>query len=292
MRSPRASARLAALLVLLAPAASAAQPARPEPGVEAGPSAQEAAPADDSARTPAQPPAADESPDAQPPAADDESPDAQPPPQAPGIPIYVPPSRGSTQGIRVGAATRGLEGGPAPLEALAPDHVAFTTREQPVLYWYLPDATGARVDLMIVEPSRPDPLFDLTLGQGAEAGVHALSLAERGVRLRKGVAYQWLVALVPRPSSGAEDVLAGGVVQRVDAGPELSRALAAAPADERWRVYAHYGVWYDALSGISERIRAQPESARLHELRAQLLREGGLRGASAWDSAAARAAAR
>lgn len=284
--SARPSALLLALLVALAPAAGPAEPPRPE-------TAEEAPPRTEEAPLPAAPPA--EAPAAEAPADERETQDAQvpsePPPQPSGIPIYVPPSRGSPQGNRVGAATRGLEGNGAQLEALAPDHVAFTTREQPVLWWYVPVATRARVDFMLLEPSRPDPLFDLTLSEGAEAGLHALSLAEHGVRLRKGLAYQWMVALVPRPSSAAADLIAGGVVQRVDAGPELRGALAASPADEHWRVYARYGVWYDALNGISEQIRARPGSARLHELRAQLLHEGGLPGASAWDSAAARAAA-
>jgi hypothetical protein len=287
------AALLTALLVLLAPAARPAEPSRPPASAEAAPRAGDVAPSARQAAPSAGAPAAAS---AEAPSADDETQGAQrpnePSPQPPGIPIYVPPSRGTTHGIRVGAATRGLDAEGVQLEALAPDHVAFTTREQPVLWWYLPAATEARVDFMLVEPSRPDPLFDLTLSEGAEAGLHALPLAERGVRLRKGVAYQWLVALVERPSRGAPDLIAGGVVQRVDVGPELRRALAASPAHERWRAYARYGVWYDALSGISEQIRARPGNARLHDLRAQLLREGGLPGASAWDSAAARAAAR
>lgn len=202
------------------------------------------------------------------------------------LPIYVPAARGDTP-ARVGGATRGVGGGK--IEALAPDHLAFTTVAQPVLWWYQPEVTSARVDFILVDTESPDPLVDVTLRQGAEQGVYPVPLAEHGVRLEPGRAYQWLVALVPNPRSRSEDVVSGGLVQRVAPGPELSAALESAPASSRWRAYARYGVWYEALNGISEQIRKQPGNRSLRNQRAQLLRDGKLAGAAAWDRAESRA---
>lgn len=210
---------------------------------------------------------------------------AEEPPQGVEVPIYVPLPRGHIP-VRVGAATRGIRAGE--IEALAPDHVAFTTAAQPVLWWYLPEATSARVDFILVDTARPDPLVDITLHRGAGPGAHPVPLAEHGVRLETGRAYQWLVALVPNPRSRSEDVVSGGIVQRVAVGPELRGALESSPASQRWRVYARYGVWYEALSGISEQIRRQPGNRSLRSQRAQLLRDGKLAVAAAWDRAAAR----
>lgn len=270
--------------LVCAPLAATAQV---DPGEESPPEAVPETPdsAASAEATGTQAPASSEgAPQPEPPKDSEVAPVAAPPP------IYVPPGRGNLTQARAGAATRGLHPGLATLELLAPAPPAFTTREQPVLWWYLPAAIPARVDFLLVDPERSEPLVDTTLREAAEPGMHAVPLAEHGARLEKGRPYEWFVVLVPDPANRSRDVISGGVVQRVDAGPELRSALQSSPETQRWHVLAHYGVWYDALDGISQQIRQRPRDARLRGLRAQLLSEGGLAGASEHDRAAARAA--
>lgn len=233
--------------------------------------AQQADPQEDEAPAPSEPEKEDE----------ERPPDPEPSKgQIPGV--YVPPSRGSVQ-VRVGAASRGEQPGLPYLEALAPAHVALTTQEQPVLWWYLGEPTDVRIDLVVIDDHSVAPLLEVTAPAGLVAGIHGLDLAKRGLRLEPDRVYQWFVALVPEPERRSRDVIASGAIRRVSQTPELESALAAAPPADRWMVYARNGVWYDALTGVSRRIEAGESGLRAQ--RSQLLGEGSLPRAAEWDRA-------
>ena len=70
---------------------------------------------------------------------------------------------------------------------------------------------------------------------------------------------------------------------KVEPGADLVETLEAAPLGEQGRIYAERGLWYDALAFISAGIDRNPDDARLRELRAGLLEEGGLSGAADFD---------
>jgi hypothetical protein len=197
------------------------------------------------------------------------------------VPVYRPPTRGAPAG-RVGGGTRGLPGRVA-VAVLAPDHVGLTTREQPTLHWFLtPDAT-APVEITVVDPARSQPLLALTLPPPVRAGIHGVRLADHGVRLSPGIQYQWSVAVVLDPDRRSRDVVASGAVERVEP-PEPVRARAGqATAAELPFVYADAGLWYDAVTALSERVEAAPGDETPRRQRAALLEQVGLREAAAFD---------
>jgi hypothetical protein len=198
------------------------------------------------------------------------------------LPVYIPPARGTIR-VRVGAATRGAREDHPALDALAPDHVAFTTEAQPVLCWYLSAATDTRIDISLIDDRSSQPLLELTVPPGIEPGVQVLRLADHDVSQETGRVYQWFVALVPDPRRRSADVIASGAVERVQPGPELSRALASMAAGDDWRVYAGHGVWYDALARLSARIREDPRNRGLRSARLQLFEQVDLPQAAAHD---------
>jgi hypothetical protein len=167
---------------------------------------------------------------------------------------------------------RGAAAGvPAP-QVLAPAHVGRTSRESPTLYWFLPGATSLPVEVTIVDPGGVDPLLEKTLPGPVVAGIHALRLAEYGVRLAPGVDYQWFVTLVVDPARRSNDVVSGGSIRREPA-PE---ALATAPLERHAHAYAEAGLWYDAFDQLSTWLAAEPGAALLHAHRAALLEQVGL----------------
>jgi hypothetical protein len=198
------------------------------------------------------------------------------------VPIYVPPARGTVK-IRVGAATRGERRDVPGIIALAPDHVALTTKAQPTLCWFLSAKTDTRIDIALIDDRSVEPLLEFTVRAGIEPGVHTLRLADRGIHLEQGRVYQWFVALVPDPERRSKDVIAGGAIERVAVDPELARALTAAPAQEAWRTFAGHGIWYDAIATLSEQISADPGNRALRSLRARLLDEVDLQRVAAHD---------
>jgi hypothetical protein len=108
------------------------------------------------------------------------------------------------------------------------------------------------------------------------AGLHAIRLAEHVVRLETGVPYRWYVAVVPDVNRRSKDILAGGMIERVQPPEGLLDRLARARPEERPAIHAEAGLWYDALAASSELIGSAPDNAALRQQRAALLTQVGL----------------
>jgi hypothetical protein len=106
--------------------------------------------------------------------------------------------------------------------------------------------------------------------------VQCVRLADYGVRLKTGVPYQWFVVVVVDPEQRSRDIIGGGEIERVDLDKALKTQLEKGKAADAPYRYAEAGIWYDALSVISERIAAAPNKADLRKQRASLLRQVGL----------------
>jgi len=197
--------------------------------------------------------------------------------------LYVPPEIG-LPARRIGAGTRGM-GRQASLQILAPDHLGYTTEEQPTLYWYLAEPTTTRIIFTIRDETSIEPLVDVELPSPEKAGVQALRLTEHGVKLRPGASYQWFISLVPNPARRSKDFTVGAWISRREPDAALRGKLAAADGREP-SAYAQSGLWYDAIAAFSARIAAAPRDAALHEQRATLLEQAGLSEVAAYDRAA------
>ncbi len=183
---------------------------------------------------------------------------------------------------RVGGNLRGLPEALPSVAVLAPDHLALTLSERPTLYWYLSRPTTARIELVVVDPRDSRPIVEAVVA-GERAGIQAFSLAERGVRLEPGVAYEWSVAVVADPAQRSRDVVAGGALQRIEPSADLRSRLAVAGDTERAGVLAAEGIWYDALAALSEPLAERPGDASLRARRAAVLEHAGLPEVAAFE---------
>jgi hypothetical protein len=191
------------------------------------------------------------------------------------LPIYIPSSRGATK-TRVGAATRGQRTDFPALDALAPDHVGITSQAQPTLCWHLAAESNTRIDVTLIDDKSVKPMLELTLSAPVQAGVRTLRLPDHGLRLEPDKVYQWFVALVPDPQRRSNDIIASGAIERRDPPEALRRELAATDPSRAYEVLARHGVWYDAIAGLSDQIKADPENGNLRAARAALLEQIGL----------------
>ncbi len=201
--------------------------------------------------------------------------DKKPAVAGPVTPVYKPPLRGAPGG-RVGGGTRGTAREVFVLSVLAPDHSGLTASEQPSLYWYISAATALPVELTVMDPDTTQPLLELRVATPIEAGIHRLRLSDHGVRLAPGRAYRWYVAVVPDSGRRSRDILAGGAIQRVNPSGEMAARLGQARREELPSIYAEAGLWYDALTAMSELIESAPDDAGLRRQRAALLTQIGL----------------
>lgn len=199
------------------------------------------------------------------------------------IPTYKPPLRGAPAS-RVGGGSRGADSGAAPrIAVLAPDHTGYTTQEQPNLYWYLSKPVATRLEITVINDQSVQPLLEQKLETPSQAGIQRLRLKDFGIRLKPGIEYRWFVGLVADPQQRSNDVIASGTIQRNEPTPALLAKLAKAGKPGIPFVYAEEGIWYDAITSISELIAANPKDAALRQQRAALLEQAGLDEAAGFD---------
>ena len=234
--------------------------------------------------------------DAAPPAAADAKPadGAAAAPAKRGLLKYTPPkTAGGGARIDGDGGSRGPDVKLPGICVLAPKEAAVTTNEQPSLYWYqagpMPEKVlkTARVEITVLDPKNPKPLVKVAsalAGQkDAGAGIHRLALGKQKVSLQPGVTYKWTVALIPDPANRSQDVITSAAIQRIEPSKELTAALSTAAPGDKAAVYAQNGVWYDAVEAISAEIDKDPKNTDARKMRGELLEQGGLKDAAAFD---------
>lgn len=206
---------------------------------------------------------------------------------AAGAPVFKPPLRGAPS-RRVGGSSRGVSDALPAVMVLVPDDVGLTTSGQPALYWYLSKPTSVRVEVTLIDEKGEQPLVEYAVQNANGPAVHRVDLAQRNVSLKPGVEYQWSISVVPNPDERSNDVMAGGVVKRVDLPAKIAaRRAAGASKEELAALYAEEGIWYDAIGLYSELIDERPKDAGLRAKRAALLDQVGLKEVAAFDRKAA-----
>jgi len=161
------------------------------------------------------------------------------------------------------------------LLVLAPKNTGRTTKEQPTLFWYLSGTTPHPIFVTIIEQGGIAPLVEKRVTAPKAGGLQQFRLSDHNARLKSGVKYQWFVNIVPDAERRSKDMIAEGLIERV-ASPKLQGQVNRTNLREAARLYASSGIWYDALSTISEAIALAPDDSTLQQERAALLAKEGL----------------
>jgi hypothetical protein len=191
------------------------------------------------------------------------------------VPVYVPPKRGAPL-ARVGGGSRGVDDGLPYISVITPDHVGYTSKAQPVLYWYISEDMKTRFEFALINDDDIEPIAEVVSEQQMTAGLNSMNLADQGVTLQPGVAYQWSVALVSDANKRSSDVVSSGQIELITLTAEQQSALDNASEDERVMLLAQEGYWYDTFAGLSELIANDPGNNELRAQRAALLEQIGL----------------
>jgi hypothetical protein len=196
-------------------------------------------------------------------------------PAASDLPVYKP-RRDSLPRARVGGVVRGLEGKDPVVAPLCPDHVGFTEKKEPTLYWYLSKTTTLPIVFTLVDSRAIRPMAEVRIPPPSAPGIQVIRLKEYGLSLTPDVQYKWFVSLVRDPGSPSSDVVAGGIIERVDPVESLMLRPHCADPMDAVCMYAQNGLWYDALAAVSELIDSAPKDCALRRKRAFLLQQVGL----------------
>ena len=192
------------------------------------------------------------------------------------IPVYKPPKRGVAPNALAGGGSRGIESGLSTISVLAPDHIGLTVREQPSLFWYLAEPISNKIEFTLINNQAVRPLLKTNLKISVKPGVQRLNLEDYDVRLSPGKHYQWILSLLPDPDHSSQDIIVGGAIECIESTQELTEKLAQESKAKAPHVYAEAGLWYDALSAISDLIDSTPDDTVLRKQHALLLEQVGL----------------
>ena len=158
---------------------------------------------------------------------------------------------------------------------LTPESAGYTVSESPTLYYYVTDDTTFQFEITINRDEQT--VVQMRRSEKIKAGLHGVSLSNLGIKLEKGVDYEWNVALIPNPLQGSLDISSTGVIRRIKAeGPMKD-----------FNDYGKYGIWYDMLQDLTEKIIADPSNKTLLKERGDLFNQVGLPEAANLDHTAA-----
>ena len=188
---------------------------------------------------------------------------------------YIPPLRGAPS-RRIGGATRNLTANVDYLAVIAPLESGLTIQSTPRLYWYLPEGTDAPVEITVLHPNEIEPRIEIRIQGPVSSGMHQLSLAEHGVELETGVAYEWHVAVVPNESERSADIVSSGSVMRAPESPQLESRIVGKGELEKATILAAEGIWYDAIDVLVSGLERDKDNSGLREGFTSLLRQVGL----------------
>ena len=203
-------------------------------------------------------------------------------------PVRFRPKIAKTSGessVRVTGGSRGTGDAAVTLDVLAPDEVGETTLEQPSLFWFQSKPAQTRFELTLLQENKAKPIVQVSIDRASKAGIQRLKLSDHGAKLAPGVEYQWVVALVNDPDNRSKDLVASGVIKRIEPSADLKNKVSKAAPGSLAAIYADAGIWYDALSVLSDQIDAKPDDKSLRQTRADLLKQVGLKAAAQSEGA-------
>ncbi len=183
--------------------------------------------------------------------------------------------------VRVNSVIRNHDDALRPnLFILSPDHIAYTTKTQPTIYWYQSHETTNKIEVSILNADTGTSLLDSPFELGkSRAGIHKFKLSDLNVKLKKKVKYKFTVNIVAdsAPDNRSKDIYAHSLLSRIDTPAEVIAGMGAKSKVDLAKDLAENGIWYDAIEIISDLIELRPNDVSLIKIRAELFEQGDLR---------------
>ena len=130
------------------------------------------------------------------------------------LPRYTPPKK-LTPRARVGGGLRGTDGTDPVIVALVPDHVGLTIKKTPIVNWFLSKLTTYPLRFTLIDIRSVTPLHEGLITTPVHAGIQSINLKDWNLVLEPDVQYRWYISAIRNPDSPSQDIVAGGVINRM-----------------------------------------------------------------------------
>jgi hypothetical protein len=194
---------------------------------------------------------------------------------------FRPPNRGAPP-VTSGAASRGdwsdCTASTDALTALIPSsRLGLSASQEPVLMVYIPETSATSLELTLENEDGTEVFYNQTLDVPGTAGIVQFNLADyTSTPLAEGNLYRWYVSLVCDDEDRSRNAVVAGWVEPVEPSAALIDHLQQAAPQDRPRLYAEAGIWYDALHSLADLYQSQPQNAMLTADWQALLQSVGL----------------
>ena len=188
------------------------------------------------------------------------------------MPVYHPP-KDNIPHARIESGMRGEGDNELKAVALVPDHVGFTIKKDPTLYWHASHATSLPIQFTLTDPRSVQSIAEFELPRPRDSGFQHVRLKDYGISLDPGIQYRWSVSIQKHPDQPSKDLVTGGMIERIDFSEGSAFGLPLTCNRDAVPRYAEAGLWYDAIGCVSELIESNPSDSLLRTQRAYLLKQ-------------------
>ncbi|MCC5661474.1 DUF928 domain-containing protein [Nostoc sp. XA010] len=194
-----------------------------------------------------------------------------------------PPPDGGPVGNRRGAASRGCGVSNQSVIAVVPvykqtfnqrqtEAISVTkvwglTNEEYPTFWFFVPYQKSLIDSIefVVQDESSQTLYRTIVTIPEVPGIVSIRLNQNAPPLQVDKMYHWFfqIKVICNPQQPPEREYVEGWVQRVNPNPQLVDSLKQATPQQRVRLYAENGIWYDALTTLAELRLAKPQDPTL-----------------------------
>ncbi|NUN63586.1 DUF928 domain-containing protein [Pseudanabaena biceps] len=194
---------------------------------------------------------------------------------------YTPAPRPKPQRTE-GGGSRGCINAPSlTLQLLAPkDHTAFTVSAYPTLSWYISELPKLPLEISLVEEGVAQPVLVKQLDV-KNAGLMQFQLPKETSGLEIGKQYRWTVSLICNSERPSQSFYARAWIERTSIPSESAKNISRLSAYDKALAYIQAGIWYDAITSISDSYSVDKNLDMAASLLQSLLQQVGLKEAIA-----------
>jgi hypothetical protein len=171
------------------------------------------------------------------------------------------------------SGSRGCQRSSTQMTLLIPENgVAVTVSKHPTFLFYLSQVPDRPIRVSVVDPLKPEPIFDQTLTI-SKAGIVAVTLPQTARPLEDGKTYILTAGILCNPHRMSASAYLRVSFEKIALNQEQQKQLERASTPlERARIFNQEGIWYDAIASSYEAAQTRvPEAVSYFEnLNAQI----------------------
>lgn len=154
----------------------------------------------------------------------------------------------------------------------------LTASEHPTFWFYIPSRVTAEsvIEFSLYDAQGNVIYYEPITSWENETGFVRVSVSSTSAPLSANQSYQWGLSISCDRQNYDDSIYVRGTIQRVTPDAMLHSQLATASPQERVRLYASHGLWYDALNTLAQLYRTQPSDRHLAAIWSSLLHQADL----------------